>query len=378
MNLTQKKTPLAKLRQFVKYLVSCGIKTSEEYRAWTKEEAQSKLLADYFDSDSKAPLCSLVNVFFHPEVDLLGLNYTPLAHNTLYKSQNGWTDPMRLCRGIIFDSKANLVFLGYEKFFNYGEHQETKDLPDCDFEAYVKEDGHLGGIFQYGGSLHITTRGSFVSPTVEFAEQMLVDYAQKNNWRAKLSKDICPVVEIIHPKTKVIVDYHGEEKFILTGAFNRRTLEDFSREKLQALAAELGLPLIECWQGKSLAELKAFMQDRSVRNREGFVVRFANGLRVKFKFVTYLREMIRAKLSVSYILNQAMNGSLAGKMDALDGELTSFALNILSRVMVIMAQPISVKEKRQKLYELLSPEGDTPYDRQVCRNFVKAINASVA
>jgi len=376
MNLTAKKEALKKLRAFVLYLVSCGIKTSQEYRDWAREPAQARLLVDYFDSDSQTSLCTLVNVFFHPDVDLIGLNYTQVAHNTLYKSQTGWTNPIRLCRGIVFNSKGALVCLPYEKFFNFGEHPETRNLPGGEFTTLIKEDGHMGEIFTYQRRLYITSRGSFVSPTAKLAQELLVHYASKNDWKRRLPSRVCPIVEIIHPSTKVIVDYEGQEKFILTGAFDRKTLHDYEYHELQELGKLLGLPVVEQWVCRSIDEVKEWIKNRDVTNREGFVVRFGNGLRVKFKYETYLKEMIKAKLSLPYILNQALNGSLTGKAMLLDTdfELSGYVIGILARVMAILAQPAkSLREKWNKLYELLAEGEDTPYAKEVCRQFVKRV-----
>lgn len=167
---------------------------------WAKENrTRMEQLFGYAQGQGMPAIYSLVKPFEHPELPLVGLNYSPVAHNTLHRFPSGWTTPLRLCRGIIFDTAGRLMAKPFPKFFNYGEHPETETVPDLPFEATRKHDGHLGIIFEHRGKLLVTTRGSFRSKTSVLAQKMLDGYARKFSWRKNFPKDITLLVEVIDP-----------------------------------------------------------------------------------------------------------------------------------------------------------------------------------
>src|SRR5262249_6888484 len=163
MNIAQN---VEKLKLFVGALVSAGVDDGAGWQTWRREPANERFMEQclsYERADGMPSVTSLVKPFFHPTLPLIGLNYTQVAHNTLHAFENGWTEPMRLCRGIVFDRWCRLVAFPFPKFFNFGEQSETCNLPDEAFLATVKQDGHLGIIFEYDGQIICTTRGCFVS-----------------------------------------------------------------------------------------------------------------------------------------------------------------------------------------------------------------------
>ena len=225
------------LSEFIRKMTADGVHDKESYHQWKKDHLADMEKFFWFNPQKGWPnINNLVNAFFHPTLPLVGLNYSPLAHNTLFAFPDAWTDPLRLCRGIIFDSDGNLVARPFVKFYNYGEHPETTDLPNESFEATTKHDGHLGIIFEYQKQLLLTTRGDFASASSVLGNKMLRQYARKHGWKKIYDGNICLLVEIIHPDTKVFLEYAGAEKFILIGATNRVTLEDYCYPIVTALA----------------------------------------------------------------------------------------------------------------------------------------------
>jgi len=367
---------LAGLSEIVQALAKDGIKDKAGWREWRKGHGTLIETALGYERAGKMPAASsLVSAFFHPTLPLIGLNYTPVAHNTLHASPAGWTPALRLCRGIVFDRDGRLVAKPFEKFFNYNEHEETKRLPDEPFTATVKHDGHLGIIFEHGNEWHITTRGDFASRTSKVAAAMLKRYAQRGSWDDKLPCGTNLLVEIIHPQTKVHLRYRGE-RFVLIGAFERDTLRDLGQTELVKLGKALGLPVTERWAGDSIRELVALTQDLTVRNREGYVVRFQSGLRVKFKFASYINLMVEAKLSYAYLLNRILADNLEKMIGNLDEEIQDKARAMVADILNARKVPGTEKERRQYLYELVPPEESTQYYRGLCRKVLKKIDAA--
>jgi hypothetical protein len=364
------------LQNFVGALVKSGISGNDSYGEWARKNKElMESLFWYKQLDGMPPIYSLVKPFFHPTLPLVGVNYTSTAHNTLFEFGEGWTLPIRLCRGIIFDNRGALVAKPFPKFFNYGEHAETRVFPPGPFSVTAKMDGHLGIIFEYDGKILLTTRGSFISPTAKLGQKMLDGYVKRYNWREKYKplSYVTLLVEIIHPQTRVYLDY-PEEQLVLIGAYNRTDLHDFHYYNLGLFGLELGLPVAELWAGHTLEDLVALMDDRAVLTREGFVIRFKDGLRIKIKFKSYIGRMVADKLSHTYLMNRHMSGNLERMLETLPEEIYGTALRMLGEIMLAMSTPGDAKEKWRQLYKLLPLGKSTPYSQGICRNFVKTLS----
>lgn len=364
-----------RLQQLVRALVKAGVTDREEYRAWKKShEKTMERIFRYEQKKGMPPMTALVDASFHKTLPILLFNYSRVAHMTLYAFPTGWTPVLRLCRGIVFDREGKLLALPFPKFFNVGENPETTFLPDEPFVATDKKDGHLGIIFEYEGQRHLCTRVTFDGPSATLGNEMLAaEVARTPGW-GTLPPDFCPLVEIIHPKTRVHLDY-GFTGFVIIGTTDRRSFEDHDHPRLKAVGRLLDLPVTETWEGTSIAELRKLIADPKVRDREGFVVRFKSGLRAKFKFKGYINMMVEEKLSYTYLMNRI----LAGNLDDMIGELPRPAYRkaqgMVSRIMKAAAIG-DEDERKQYLYTLLPKDKSTQYFRGVCRKVLKHLDAS--
>ncbi|MCB9466876.1 MAG: T4 RnlA family RNA ligase [Candidatus Obscuribacterales bacterium] len=361
---------VANLKRFVSLLVRSRVRNSADWRRWRQKEENEKRMEELFGYtrlEEMPSITNLVKPFFHPELPLIGLNYTQVAHNVLHQYPSGWTGPLRLCRGIIFSRRGKLVALPFPKFFNDGEMEETRNLPDEPFVATEKHDGHLGIIFEFQGKIVATTRGSFESKSAILANGMLETIG--SGWETSFPRNTTVLVEVIHPDTEVIVDYHGEEAFILIGAFNRVTLEDYAEPALKKLAKRLAIPRAETWEGNSIEELRALVAETNYKNKEGFVVRFASGFRVKLKHAGYVSKMIAGKLTPLYVMQRLMTDTFEDRFADLDAEIQIQADRIKEKVMAVSAVPGDKKAKWKYLYELFDEEERTAYRKKICRDF---------
>lgn len=213
----------------------------------------------------------LVSINKHPELDLYIYNYTQFA-----QYERVWNEVTLNCRGLILNGANEVVARPFEKFFNLGEY-EHQVIPDEPFEAFEKMDGSLGIIFYYAGKFHLATRGSFASEQSERGTQILnTKYATV---LTKLNPAHTYLVEIIYPENRIVVDYHGMEDLILLAVIETATGKELSLE-------DVGLPMVKKYDGvKDLKSIKEIQED----NKEGFVIRFKSGLRVKVKFEEYVR-----------------------------------------------------------------------------------------
>ncbi len=194
-----------------------------------------------------------------------------------------WDSVTRRCRGLILDRDTReVVALPFDKFFNYGEHGVTHDLPDRPPDVTtVKYDGSLGICYRLDGKLRWATRGSFYSTQAAAAERL---WAQRHS-QAVVPDNFTLLVEIIAAESKNIVQY-DTEKLVLLGVRDRFTGADLSYDDLQTWADRWGMPLTERITG-GLQELIDHVAQMDA-SEEGFVARWGD-YRVKLKSSQYLR-----------------------------------------------------------------------------------------
>lgn len=212
-----------------------------------------------------------IRVQKHQEHELYIYNYTA---KTQYESL--WDDVTLNCRGLILNKDDELIARPFKKFFNLGE-KENQIIPNEPFEIYEKLDGSLGILYWINNKAFISTRGSFNSNQAIRATNIL--YKKYPNIINKLDRNLTYLFEIIYPENRIVVDYGEREDIILIGMIDK-----MSGEELNLI--DIGFPIVKKIEGaNSINELK----NKSEVNKEGFVVKFKNGLRYKVKFEEYLR-----------------------------------------------------------------------------------------
>lgn len=207
----------------------------------------------------------------HPEADLFIYNYTPKA-----QYDREWNAVTLHCRGLIMDGSKNVIARPFQKFFNLGEH-ENQRIPNEAFEVYEKMDGSLGILYWHNNKPFIATRGSFTSE--QSAKANLILNTKYSHILPRLNPAKTYLFEIIYPENRIVVDYGATEDLVLLAVLDTQTGKE---EPLE----EVGFPVVKRYQGvKDIHQLQHLEED----NKEGFVIRFANGLRYKVKFKEYLR-----------------------------------------------------------------------------------------
>ncbi|MFB7244594.1 RNA ligase [Streptomyces populi] len=227
----------------------------------------------------------------HPALPLSIYTYTRTAQYT-----RAWTPATLRCRGLIADDKTGeIIAWPFPKFFNVGEHQLGHDyappLPAAEpFEVYDKVDGSLGIVFWHGGRWRAASKGSFTSEQAQWAQQWLDDHDTSALWPGATY-----LAEIIYPGNRIVVDYGSREDLVLLAAYEL----DGTEIPLRTAAVdwlELGT-VVRSWPAMPLAELLALTEGNrrpdgeqtSGMHAEGYVIRYANGLRAKAKLAEYVR-----------------------------------------------------------------------------------------
>ncbi len=212
-----------------------------------------------------------VKVTKHPQHALYIYNYTPKA-----QYDRMWNECTLACRGLIMDASNKLVARPFQKFFNLGEMADQA-IPNEPFEVYEKMDGSLGILYWAGDVPKIATRGSFMSDQAIKATQMLhSDYQHSID---KLDKNYTYLFEIIYPENRIVIDYGTKQELVLLAITE-------TASGLELPLHDLGFPLVKHFHG--LNDLHA-LKEKEEDNKEGFVVKFKSGYRLKVKFEEYQR-----------------------------------------------------------------------------------------
>ncbi|MGW2620229.1 RNA ligase [Streptomyces sp. NPDC001500] len=226
----------------------------------------------------------------HPELPLSIYTYTRTC-----QYEQVWNRVTTRCRGLVADdATGEIVALPLPKFFNVGEHEAGRPyapgLPDEPFEVYDKVDGSLAVVFHYAGRWRVASKGSFVSAQAAWAQRLL-----DGKDTSALVPGVTYLAEILYPQNRIVVDYGERRDLVLLAAFAK----DGAEVALTDAAPHwrgIG-SVVTVWPAMPLAELLALAEANRLpggrtatgTEAEGFVLRFASGVRAKAKLAEYVR-----------------------------------------------------------------------------------------
>ncbi|MET9319131.1 T4 RnlA family RNA ligase [Streptomyces sp. NPDC003038] len=226
----------------------------------------------------------------HPELPLSIYTYTRTA-----QYERVWNQVTTRCRGLVADDSTGAVIaLPLPKFFNVGEHESGQPyapaLPDEPFEVYDKVDGSLAVVFHYAGRWRVASKGSFTSTQATWAQRRL-----DGKDTAALRPGVTYLAEILYPQNRIVVDYGDRRDLVLLAAFGR----DGTEVPLAEAAAHwegVG-SVVTVWPAMPIDELITLTESNTMpggrsatgTDAEGFVLRFASGVRAKAKLSEYVR-----------------------------------------------------------------------------------------
>ncbi|ORT56442.1 RNA ligase [Streptomyces sp. CB03238] len=226
----------------------------------------------------------------HPELPLSIYTYTRTC-----QYERIWNRVTMRCRGLVADDvTGEVVALPLPKFFNVGEHEAGQPyapaLPDEPFEVYDKVDGSLAVVFHYAGRWRVASKGSFISTQATWAQRRL-----DGKDTSGLTPGVTYLAEILYPQNRIVVDYGDRRDLVLLAAFAKD-----GTEIPLADAAPAWRPVgsvVTVRPPMPLAELLALTESNTLpggraatgTDAEGFVLRFASGVRAKAKLSEYVR-----------------------------------------------------------------------------------------
>jgi len=215
---------------------------------------------------------------------------------------NNWNEFSLISRGLILDVvEKRIVALTFPKFFNFGE--TCYFLPEEKFTITEKQDGSLGIVYYHRNKWHVATRGSFTSEQSRWAENWL----HKNANTIVMNPNCTYLAEIIYHSNKIVIPYDFEG-LVLLSVYDLTNGHELPYEAVQSLARYSSLRVTERHEYDSIDELLT-LAETLPSTREGFVVRFDSGYRMKIKGDEYCRvHRLISNVKPIYIWECLMNG----------------------------------------------------------------------
>jgi RNA ligase len=220
----------------------------------------------------------------HPSLPISIYNYTP---TTQYEGK--WDEITKMCRGLVLDEEGNVLAKPFNKFFNLEEHN-INELPNESFQVFEKMDGSLGILFNYEGEWILATKGSFTSEQAIKGKEILKKYRYE-----RLLTGFTYLFEIIYPENRIVLDYEGMEDLVLLAVIDNSDGyeldihdENINLEgnRFKHIYKNLGFNLVKKYNGITDYSILGGMVGT---DREGYVVKFKGGMRIKIKGEDYVR-----------------------------------------------------------------------------------------
>jgi RNA ligase len=219
----------------------------------------------------------------HPTLDLTIWNYSPKV-----QYEGLWDDITMQCRGLVTNSNGDVIARPFKKFFNYEEHK-PEEIPNESFDVFEKLDGSLGILFNYNGEWILATKGSFTSDQAVKGMEMLKKYRYE-----RLLPGFTYLFEILYIQNRIVCQYDYED-LILLGVIDNNDGQEvrihddrvhLGGNRFKNLYENLGFKMVKKYDGISdYKTLKSLISE----DREGYVIRFENGFRMKIKGEEYVR-----------------------------------------------------------------------------------------
>eukprot|EP01084_Bolivina_argentea_P261671 442307_1 len=223
--------------------------------------------------------------------------YELFNYNNTFKTEK-WNEFDILCRGMVIDrNKHQIKALPFPKFFNFHELDteiQASLLNNNVFACYEKMDGAYGIVFycEYSNKWLVITRGSFNSKQSEWATSYLNNQCDINAINKYFDRNSTYLFEIINTSQKLKVgvlnyDFTG---LILLSAYNNNNGKEYKYNYLNNICNKInGLLMVKKYNKFiNIAQIINECEHKLDSKKEGFVVVFENGFRIKLKSKQYL------------------------------------------------------------------------------------------
>lgn len=237
------------------------------------------------------------------------LNYSSRAPYT----NGAWDNPaVTTCRGLIVDENDMVQARPWKKFHNVGQKEADHIDLDEPVEVTDKADGSVGILYcDPTGTIRVASRGSFESEQAKWATKWISDTIDIGMW----VEGFTPLVEIVYPENRVVLNYNGYKGLILLGGVWNDSGNYVGPEQAERLID---------WSGDTTevlpyTTLREALEAPPRENAEGLVVRARNPDRLlKIKQADYVeRHRMIFGMSEKYIWEWRLDNPYPAPIDSL-------------------------------------------------------------
>ena len=197
----------------------------------------------------------------------------------------------RECRGLIFDRDGNIMSRPFHKFFNVNEREETQSHAIDMSQPHAimeKMDGSMIRPILVDGYLRLATKMGVTNVAMEAEAWLAAQDSEYKEWlRAYMDNGYTPIFEWVSPFNQIVLAYEIEDLVLLA-------IRDNVTGEYLDLAEELAEVRCPFNVVRSYGSMEGNITDyiarqRGVEGREGDIIAFANGHRLKVKNDWYVR-----------------------------------------------------------------------------------------
>jgi RNA ligase len=194
----------------------------------------------------------------------------------------------RECRGIIFDKDGKIMSRPFHKFFNVLEREETQTHAIDISQPHVimeKMDGSMIRPILIDGYLRLATKMGVTEVSMQAEEWLAKQSVEYKQWLYScIEADVTPIFEWVGPFNQIVLAYEEADLVLLACRYNVSG-EYFMPNEDDACPFSL-VPQY----GQINGNLGSYIdRQREAENREGDIIRFADGHMLKVKNDWYVR-----------------------------------------------------------------------------------------
>jgi RNA ligase len=195
---------------------------------------------------------------------------------------------MREFRGIIFDTKGNIIRRPLHKFFNHGQISIEEKSYNDPHDVVIKYDGSMIVPFKLNNEFIFGTKMGYTEvakPVMEFVKKhpKYVDFSEH-----LLKMGYNPIFEWCSLQQQIVIAY-PDDMLVLLEIRHLNTGEYMSMEDMKTISQMYGIPSVEIYG--MVHNIDSFLQHvKDLKDQEGYIIRFHNGDREKVKADEYLAK----------------------------------------------------------------------------------------
>ena len=238
----------------------------------------------------------------------------------------------RECRGLIFDKEGNLISRPFHKFFNVNERPETQSS-EIDISAphtiMEKMDGSMIRPVPLNGSFRLGTKMG-VTDIAEDAEKLLNE-ERIQFIEIMIADNKTPIFEYVAPDNQIVLPYETADLVLLA-------IRDNLNGEYIPFNRHVPFNVVPVYGSVNESLSDYIVKARERENREGDIIRFADGHMIKIKNDWYVRihktldRVTFDRNIVSLILNEEIDDAVGLLPNATKDRIVDFEKRFAERL----------------------------------------------